>query len=378
METIKASSLFTEQPEIASIPRLQVFKNKMAKYIAQDEEIKIKLHRAIDSMKQGTKAFPSLSDLYWHEKEMLREEWGWTEWKSWVPVVTGILIVALTIQVIYLTFKMKSLLVALTLLKVARAQEILKGKIVLGSTEALGRENVTQMSLEDLHGIIRQTVEEYWLVIIGGLAIIMIGGMVVRTGIRKWSEIKKRSTLTVTFCVHLQAKGEDALILRGQSFRALSSDLILETVKTMSNVQVKGHWAPTLTYQYEGRMIDVFMKEEYEIKTCLNLTWREARIARRIVTQGYSLGLLILEGEQYLKPRTGSEEDWKGTTRVAVYVKNEDGGDNFKRRDSVRDSVKKLFKRREARAVQEMGRGVKRPVPMARTKQKPKQINTQI
>src|SRR6476469_1739844 len=171
MDVVRADSLFNDTPEISDLPVLKVFQNQAQNFIAQDVEIKLKLHKAVQAMKNDSAAIHSIADAYIAEPSLLASNWT-DSWTNWLTVAFVFVSILQTIQLARLSLKVKSLALTLALVQqplVQRTQaqivnRTIDGKFVLSfTTKPIF--NSTLNVLKPWHKQVVDTIVNNWSVI---------------------------------------------------------------------------------------------------------------------------------------------------------------------------------------------------------------------
>jgi hypothetical protein len=78
---IRGDSVFENLPDM-NIPKMELYQNKAAKYIARDETLRLDLDKSAEAIKTDSIIYHSLADAMQVGRQEIVSGWSWVEYRN--------------------------------------------------------------------------------------------------------------------------------------------------------------------------------------------------------------------------------------------------------------------------------------------------------
>jgi hypothetical protein len=233
---------------------------------------------------------------------------------------------ALTVvQSIHTIIKLRRVIIALSVMQNigVRAQEI-TGRDKLSLVYKNPNEAEISENTKEQYTKMIELINYHWFIIMVVTMIIAIiavlGYKKLRSYIRKLYRMKLESVLAIQF-----SNGANSIVIRIQTFQATTDDLTITQENFIRKVKVIGFFNPMLTYIWDAEVRDNFINLTFPVKNRVRLTYAEAFVMRRVLTQNFNATPVFHSDGQSVN----------FTTRMIFSPKNGTTGNNTSRRASM-------------------------------------------
>jgi len=249
--------------------------------MAQNDKLKLEMSNVIDSVKADKMVIHSLADKVYYDAQLEPPLFG--TWQDWTLVGIGGTIVLIILQLMYLTVKIRKLMITVTVLKQICHVDGLVLKYQPTNVQAIAN-NATQSGLWLQEEILKKLEEFPWIWLFLGL---LIGALI--TVIICWANNKccKGKTVAGTIIGLNVTNGETGKIIKLMMCHAPMSDLDVKSTNAPSGLIVKGFLKPRLSFYWDGELKIKSLRLTKSIPNVALLTLAEARELKKIIKRNY-------------------------------------------------------------------------------------------
>lgn len=317
MRLIAGDSLFDELPDIRT-PKINIFQAASRDFVSEDSKMALDMQKSVQQIKNSDVIIHSMADSIILGKEEIMTS-SWTTSTGYCLILALIGIVLLSVQLFYITVRVKLLGVTVVVLQnalKAEAQSLnsetteqLKLRLGYFSTTT---EKIKQ--IQDIHVEIVQYMSSFWFwVVIGvlGFIIVAVGTRYVfRRYFRTIREIKVCSQLALQFSGN---NGKNVVICL-QKIGALADDLVITSNSTISDFTIQGFFFKKLEFHWVADICDEFTGQIYEVKQVIGLKLFEAYMVQCMLATRFSVKPIFIQGGKIMKARMQQGNVTRGST----------------------------------------------------------------
>ena len=328
LKLLKGDTLFSDLPDI-QIPPFTVYKAKTRDLISEDTKISVNMRKAAQQIKTSDVVIHSLADSIIFGNQEISQPSVWTTSIGWSLVGALVVIGLLTVQLVYVSIRVRLLALTLAVLQHGlrvEAQEFV-GKLTTSAEPPKLRlafstaSPVSNQEIKDIHVQIVQSMGSFWVWLVIGILGLIISVAFVRYLFRRYfkqlREVRVRSYLAFQFS---GPEGRNAVI-KIQQIGALASDLVVTSNEVVSNFELKGCLFKTLSFTWPAEITDNFSGQKYFVKQQIGMKVYEGYILGCILHTRFTCKPIFVQGQTISQVRIVPGSISRPTTPVVAQRK---------------------------------------------------------
>ena len=323
---IRGDSVFNIAPFL-DLPEIKIKKPNFT--IADNQIMTLDLEKSAEMVKQDGEILHKTADMIFTTSDNfqnLNSSWG--GWFHYLTLILSGLSVLLIIHIVYLTVKIRSLTVLMTILQQniilqpAKAASVVSDRIILqyksskeaeAVTEVLGSNRTNIDSFRNIHLTLSNSLGYYiYLIIIGLIVVIAIFCFKYFIGkCKKWiTETSADSTLSLRV-----SSGRKNIIIPIIKIHALISDIDVICRKAPADLKVTGRCCPKLIYIWNAECVDRFFGKTIPVPQIVQLTFIQYFQLKRALNQKHAVTVVFVENTGTIVPITAVIPHRKTTSK---------------------------------------------------------------
>lgn len=283
LEIIDGNTMFAELPQL-HFPNMTLRRPNETLLVAEDNDLKLSMKKAMEAIKNDNVIVHTLADkVYWDGK--LDMDAGFGKLMDWVTVGVGISVFLASLQLFYLTARMRQLALTMAVLQQATGIE---GELILSYFTS----TTTQAEV-----ISNNTIEEsapglQWLWLCTGLGLGISLAVIVYV-IRNKSCKEGESGTYIALNIGGRSEGE---IVNLMKCHVTASDIEVRVQDGPTGLEVMGWLKPRLYFYWTAQVVIKSLNVAKTIPQQVDLTFQQARALRRLTQQGCIVRAIFVEG----------------------------------------------------------------------------------
>lgn len=287
IQQITGDSKFFIQPEL-KLPSYSFYANALSKNFAESEKVKISLQKASLAIKNDEEIVQNLGQAILTGKLEIETNY-FLSTPGIITEILATLVIILILNNLYINFKIKQLLLTVSILQSRITETESVDQIILDFYKE--SKHKLNASVEDT--LLSVYSQDVTFSIVNSIALYVILILIVAFAILKVTSFYKRKRLLNSCELFLLFQtGNEYKYFPFMQISQPFEDLVIQSQKQMKNVRILGKWYPKIFFEWDLKIFNKFSKQDLFIPKSIPIPKLEIGWMQKVLKQPFNVMLV--------------------------------------------------------------------------------------